>query len=1316
VVEGSLIGPTSVIEGDTTTNYTVSFSEPVPIGKTVTVNLAYTGTAADGTDFTGVASVVVTGPANTATFTLATLDDALADNAETIIVDIDSIDDVSNAFEVLVEGSNNQVTTTINDSTGGDATPGPEDQVEVSLTGPASVIEGDTTTAYTVTLEQAVPAGNSVTVNLAYTGTAADGTDFTGVASVLVTGGNTSTTFTLATLDDALADNAETIIIDIDSIVDTDSSFEAMVEGTSNQVTTTITDDVDVVSIDLAGPTSLTEGGAAGTYTVSLKDAGGGSISAVTDVTVALSYTGVAVDGTDFSGVADVTIGGGNTTGTFDISALADGLIEGIENFTVTLGAITGGAEFESLVIDTAKDDMTTSIADIDSAVLIVDDVTVSEADGTATFTVALSQAVAGGFSVDYTLADGTATGGGVDYTSTGGTINFAGTSGETQTIVVPITDDFIADNSETFTVSLSASTGLVDDSDTATGTINDDVDNVEVSLTGPVSVIEGETTTDYTVTLDQAVPAGKSVTVNLAYTGTAADGADFTGVASVVVTGGNTSTTFTLATLDDALADNAETIIVDIDSIVDTNNSFEALVEGVDRQVTTSISDLTDNTPPVNTVPGDQTVDEDSPLDFTGGNVISVTGVEGLASTQLTVVNGTLNLTLSGTATISAGEIGSSTLTISGSETDINDTLTTLSYQGLENFVGLDTLTVLSTNNDGGPFIDSDTVLINVIQSNDPAIFGGDISGSGEEDGGNITGTLTVTDPADGVSLPRFAMMTSASNGAVSLDASTGVWTYTPNADFNGPDSFTVSITDDHGNVETQVISLVVTPEQDAFDDAVATKVGLAVTDTVLSNDRFENVPVYTINGNASSGKVLDNGGGQFTYTPAANFAGTDSFSYEVTSGGVTETAIVTITVTPETTQGEVPVVLQGVTPPNPTPVSVAVVGSDSTPPTTSSLIVKDTTAVDIVRIFGNSAEDVKINPITLRGPLADQVVTEGFKEYVISDGEFDSGSGKKLSYEALLSTGEPLPDYIKFDVSTRTFTFDADLAKLSGIENVEIRVVARDPDGNRISTSFEVEFREVESTDSGSGSEDSDSLVDGDRSVASKIDGELFVEDGSEAVGQAGDGAGMEGEPAIEEQDAQPIRLAIELADQYVQTDILRYSIADTFISTLGDNLKIFAQMEDGSDLPEYIVFDEKSEEFIINGELANELGIESVVIRVLAIDSYGNSSSDSFLIEFEPEIVQDDAAVQADVDPVASRTEVPGVSYQIMSLDGANFEQIFAKLLETMSSDVDVDESEEENQTKEDLNSQIARAGEFGYQQDKLELSELLKKIFK
>ena len=104
--------------------------------------------------------------------------------------------------------------------------------------------------------------------------------------------------------------------------------------------------------------------------------------------------------------------------------------------------------------------------------------------------------------------------------------------------------------------------------------------------------------------------------------------------------------------------------------------------------------------TAPVNTVPGAQSVNEDSPLAFTGVNTISVNDVNGnLATTQVSVTNGTLTVSLVGGATISAGANSTNTLTLSGSQAAINATLVSLIYQGTLNFNGGDTLTVLSTD-----------------------------------------------------------------------------------------------------------------------------------------------------------------------------------------------------------------------------------------------------------------------------------------------------------------------------------------------------------------------------------------------------------------------------------------------------------------------------------------------------------------------------------------------------------------------------------------------------------------------------------------
>ncbi|WP_116964856.1 tandem-95 repeat protein, partial [Fastidiosibacter lacustris] len=89
--------------------------------------------------------------------------------------------------------------------------------------------------------------------------------------------------------------------------------------------------------------------------------------------------------------------------------------------------------------------------------------------------------------------------------------------------------------------------------------------------------------------------------------------------------------------------------------------------------------------------------VNEDAPLTING---LSVSDVDGnLESARLQVTNGRLNITLSGATVISAGSNGSSDLTLTGTQTDINATLASLIYQGNLNFNGSDTLTVTATD-----------------------------------------------------------------------------------------------------------------------------------------------------------------------------------------------------------------------------------------------------------------------------------------------------------------------------------------------------------------------------------------------------------------------------------------------------------------------------------------------------------------------------------------------------------------------------------------------------------------------------------------
>jgi len=134
---------------------------------------------------------------------------------------------------------------------------------------------------------------------------------------------------------------------------------------------------------------------------------------------------------------------------------------------TVSDGSSTGD------IIEGGIDDLTITTA---APRIIINDITVNEGDGTATFT-ATHQGISasGPFTVNYQTVDGSATGGS-DYTAVvGGTMSFNGVTGDTEIITVSLTDDVEFEAAEDFSIQMTGSSdGTVDFSDTATATIND--------------------------------------------------------------------------------------------------------------------------------------------------------------------------------------------------------------------------------------------------------------------------------------------------------------------------------------------------------------------------------------------------------------------------------------------------------------------------------------------------------------------------------------------------------------------------------------------------------------------------------------------------------------------------------------------------------------------------------------------------------------------------------------------------------------------------------------------------------------------------
>ncbi|KNY08164.1 hypothetical protein AKG08_22030 [Achromobacter piechaudii] len=240
-----------------------------------------------------------------------------------------------------------------------------------------------------------------------------------------------------------------------------------------------------------------------------------------------------------------------------------------------------------------------------------------------------------------------------------------------------------------------------------------------------------------------------------------------------------------------------------------------------------------------------------------------------------------------------------------------------TLDFAPTANYNGTTSFTYTVTS---GGAVETATVNITVTavpdvpMTVDPAIPGqtfnpatGNYATSTTEDTA-VNGQVSAVD-GDGDPL-AYSLSTGPAHGTVTVNAATGAYTYTPTADYNGADSFVISINDGTGNVVHSTVSVTVAAVADIANDAVTTNEDTTVIIAVNANDTFENAGhvVTAIDGQGitvgssvavANGSVVLRADGTLAFTPGANFNGATSFTYTVTSGGVTETATASINVT---------------------------------------------------------------------------------------------------------------------------------------------------------------------------------------------------------------------------------------------------------------------------------------------------------------------------------------------------------------------------------------------------------------------------------
>jgi hypothetical protein len=203
--------------------------------------------------------------------------------------------------------------------------------------------------------------------------------------------------------------------------------------------------------------------------------------------------------------------------------------------------------------------------------------------------------------------------------------------------------------------------------------------------------------------------------------------------------------------------------------------------------------------------------------------------------------------------------------------------------------------------NATGGDGADVGAFEVQVACSNSPPDAVDDAATVTEDSGANAINVLTNDTDANGDTLTITAV-TQGAHGSVTFSASSV--SYTPNPNFQGSDSFTYTIDDGH-STDTATVSVTVLNVEDppsAVDDAttIAEDSGANAVN-VLANDSDVDGDTLTITAvtQGAHGSVTFSAS-SVSYTPNANFFGSDSFTYTISDGnGGTASATVHVTVT---------------------------------------------------------------------------------------------------------------------------------------------------------------------------------------------------------------------------------------------------------------------------------------------------------------------------------------------------------------------------------------------------------------------------------
>ena len=650
----------------------------------LTVNYRIVGTALEGSDYQSIAVKQVTfgNGSTTANLTVPLLDDALSEPNETVIVEIQTgtgyvIGAAASVTDQILDNEPASVTISATDSSGKEG--GNHATFRITRTGNTSA---------------------DLPVNIAWTGSATNGSDYTTLSSpVSILAGQTYRDVSVTVTDDTSAELQENVI----GTLQAGSNYSF-----GSTVTATVTiDDNEAPVVSIAAQDSTGKEG--GSNNASFRLTRLGERSTAISVNLITEVASTAVSGSDYTAiVTPKSIGANTSTVDVAVTVLEDTLVEGKETVILTVAAGTGYTpsttktasvtiednEIPQLTIavsGTAKEGATntgkftvsrlgdlasalsvnitwngtatsasdynalanplalaSNVASVDVPVTIINDTTAEVretlvgkietgtgyapgAANTATLNIDDNEAAVvtiaandnkgkeggtdngsfrltrlGDFSAAITVnvvVEPTSTATTSDYTAIAAT-KVIGVSANTADIAVTVTNDTNTEADETVILTVAAGTGYaVGTTKTATVTIEDnETPSVSIVANDATATEAGLTTGEFTIT--RLGDKASALTINRIFTGsTATNGTDFQNIAATIgLPAGQTTVKFLVVPIDDTQMEASESVITTLTTgtgyVVGVPNNANVTIADNDTQ-TVSVAMLTNAAEP---------------------------------------------------------------------------------------------------------------------------------------------------------------------------------------------------------------------------------------------------------------------------------------------------------------------------------------------------------------------------------------------------------------------------------------------------------------------------------------------------------------------------------------------------------------------------------------------------------------------------------------------------------------------------------------------------------------------------------------------